>query len=101
MASLLEKAEKLREGDKLLDERALLDGFLAGRIAGTQEKVQARLTRLRQLLEARHQRSVELVESQRKLNGPLRAQSARRITLGIEAMSVEATNRRWRRLQRA
>ncbi len=98
LALLLEKAEKLRDGDKLLDERALLDGFLAGRIAGTQEKVQARLTRLRQLLEARHQRSVELVESQRKLNGPLRAQSARRITLGIEAMSVEVTNRRWEKV---
>lgn len=95
LAALMEKAGRLREADKLLDERELLDAFLAGRTVATQETVRSRLTTLRQLLEARHQRAVELIEGQRRLAGALRAEAARKSAIGVEALLLDVANRRW------
>lgn len=95
LAALLERAGKLRDADRLLDERALLDTFLSGRTTQTQETVRARLKALRQLLEARHQAALELVETRRKAVGPLRAEAARKVAAGIEAMALDIANRRF------
>ncbi len=98
LASVMEKAGRLRDSDKLLDERELLDGFLAGRTNTTQETVRVRLTKLRQLLESRHQAAVELVEIQRKLCGPQRGNAAQKAASGVEALGIEISNRRWSKI---
>ncbi len=95
LASIMEKAGRLREADKLLDERELLDGFLAGRTTATQETVRTRQSKLRQLLEARHQAAVELVASQRKLACTQRGMAAQKAAAGVEALGIEISNRRW------
>ncbi|MCC6150354.1 MAG: serine/threonine protein kinase [Planctomycetes bacterium] len=95
LATVMEKSQRLRDQDKLLDERELLDGCLAGRTSATQETVRARLTQLRQLLESRHQAALDQVEAQRKRTGPLRGEAARKAALGLDAMSLEIANRRW------
>jgi serine/threonine protein kinase len=95
LATALERAGRLREQDKLLDERELLDGFLAGRTSASQEIVRARQTKLRQLLEARHQAALDLVETQRRLTGPVRGEAARKAALGLEALALDLANRRW------
>jgi serine/threonine protein kinase len=98
LASVMEKAGRLRESDKLLDERELLDTFLAGRTSTTQETVRGRLTLLRQLLESRHQASVELVETRRKLAGPQRGEAARKAAAGVQALGLDISNRRWAKI---
>ncbi|CAG0985731.1 partial Serine/threonine-protein kinase PrkC, partial [Gammaproteobacteria bacterium] len=98
LASIMEKAGRLRDADKLLDERELLDGFLSGRTAATQETVRTRQTKLRQLLESRHQAAVELVETQRKLSGAQRGTAAHKAASGVEALGIEISNRRWSKI---
>lgn len=95
LATAMERAGRLREQDKLLDERELLDGFLAGRTSASQEIVRARQTKLRQLLEARHQAALDLVEAQRRQSGPVRGEAARKAALGLEALALDIANRRW------
>jgi len=95
LATVMEKSKRLRDQDRLLDERELLDGFLAGRTSATQETVRARQTQLRQLLESRHQAALDQVEAQRKLTGPLRGEAARKVALGLDALALDVANRRW------
>lgn len=95
LARLLERADKLRQADRLLDERDLLVEFCPPRTEATQEKVNARLSRLGQLLEARRQRAQEQVAVQRKALGEQRGEASRRALAGLESLLTEAANRRF------
>ena len=58
----------MRNAGNLLRERDLLEDFLPGRTAATQEKINKRLTALRKLLESVHQKSVQKVEGWRQFH---------------------------------
>lgn len=95
LAQLLESADKLRQADRLLDERALLIEFCPPRTEATQDKVNARLARLGQLLGARRQRALDHVAAQRKSLGEQRGEASRRALAGLESLLAEAANRRF------
>ncbi|MCA8918623.1 MAG: protein kinase [Planctomycetes bacterium] len=100
-AETLSEFGRMRNAGNLLRERDLLEGFLPGRTAASQEKINKRLASLRKLLETVHQKAVATVDAWRGFHDEQLSAWAQLVLDEIGKQKPELEKRRFKQVLKA